>query len=341
MRKTKTVWLAGLMAIVLVVITACGGSKDNGQSNSGASATVAPSETASESPSAEAAETTENAGERVIEYLGESYTVPANVERIVITGAVEAMEDSVVLDVHPVGAISFGGEFPERFVKIVDQAESIGEKREPNFEAILKLKPDVILGTTKFGEEIVEQLKKIAPFIAVSHIAANWEANLQLLGELSGKSEQAAAAIAQYRKDADEAELEFATHLADQKVLAIRIREGELNIYPKAVFVNPILYTDLGLNVPAEVEAATAQEVISNEQLAVINPDYLFIQFSNEENADTLTALDEFLANPIVKKVSAVKNDRVFVNVIDPLSEGGPALSRIEFLKVAQDLLSK
>lgn len=337
----KSVWIAGLLAILLVVATACGSSNNNGESSPGnSSAQSSPASNNETSPAASPTQT-EAAEERVIQYLGESYTVPAAAERIVITGAVEAMEDAVVLDVHPVGAISFGGKFPERFANIVDQAESIGEKREPNFEAILKLKPDIILGTSKFGAEIVEQLQKIATFIPVSHIAENWEANITLLGELTGKQTQAADAIAQYRKDAEAAKLSFATLLADQKVLAIRIREGELNIYPQTVFVNPILYADLGLNVPAEVEAATAQEVISNEQFASINPDYLFIQFASDENADTKTSLDEFLANPIVKNVSAVKNDRVFVNVIDPLSEGGPALSRIEFLKVAQELLSK
>lgn len=150
--------IAGLIALLVLVLTACGGNGNNtpanGAANAAETATTAPAATAEASPAAA------EAGTRTIEYLGEQYTVPASAERIVITGAMEAMEDALVLDVHPVGAITFSGEFPERFAAITDKAESIGEKTEPNFETILKLKPDVILGTTKFKPEVVEQLKK-------------------------------------------------------------------------------------------------------------------------------------------------------------------------------------
>lgn len=60
--------------------------------------------------------------------------MPEKVERIVVTGAMEAMEDMVVLDVHPVGAIAVGGKFPELYTSVTDKAESIGEKIKPNFE---------------------------------------------------------------------------------------------------------------------------------------------------------------------------------------------------------------
>jgi len=333
----KSIWLTGVIAIILVVMTACGGSANNTPA-----ATNAPTEaSAGDNNGSEPTAAPEEAGERVIEYLGESYTVPAKVERIVITGAVEAMEDALVLDVHPVGAITFGGEFPERFASIVDGAESIGEKQQPNFETILKLKPDVILGTSKFPAETSDQLKKIATYIPVSHIATNWEANLTLMGELSGKQEQAAAELAKYAQDTQEAKEQLTEKLAGQKVAAIRIRQGKMYVYPATIFVNPILYNDLGLEVPAEIAAAKAQDELSIEQFASMNPDHLFIQFADSENADTLTALEDILGNPIVKSVNAVKNDQVYVNIIDPLSEGGPAWSRTAFLKAAMEQLAK
>jgi len=340
----KTVALAVLIALFMLVLAACGGSNNEKSANSGTNSGPSASAMATAPASAEAQPASEQAspaGERTIEYLGETYTVPANVERIVITGAMEAMEDALVLDVHPVGAITFGGKFPERFAPITDKAESIGEKTQPNFETILKLKPDVILGSTKFPAETAEKLKKIAPTILVSHIAVNWEANLRLLGELTGKQEQAEKAIAQYKQDLEAAKGTLTEKLKGQKVLAARIRSGQVFIYPEKVFVNPILYNDLGLEPPAEVKAAKAQEALSVEQLAAMNPDYLFIQFADDENKESQNALTELLDNPIVKKINAVKNDKVFVNAIDPLSEGGPAWSRIQFLKAAQEQLAK
>lgn len=91
------------------------------------------------------------------------------------------MEDAVVLDVHPAGAISVGGKFPKIFASITSDSESIGEKQQPNFEKILSLKPDVILGSSKFQQVVLNKLEKIAPTIPISHIATNWEANLELL----------------------------------------------------------------------------------------------------------------------------------------------------------------
>ncbi|AWB43787.1 iron-uptake system-binding protein [Paenibacillus sp. CAA11] len=324
----------GLVCIMVVMLAACG--KGEAKNNTGAS----------DKPASTAANTDKNteaaSGEtRTVKYLDKEYTVPANVKRIVITGSMESMEDALVLDVHPVGAITFGGKFPERFAGITAEATPIGEKTQPNFETILSLKPDVILGSTKFKPEVAEQLSKIGTLIQVSHIATDWEANLQLLGELTGKQEQAQKAIAEYKSGLDEAKAKLGDKLKDKKVVAVRVRTGKMYIYPEKVFFNPVLYGDLGLTVPAEIKAAKAQEELSVEKFAEMNPDYLFIQYADDENKDTPNALKELQNNPIIQKTNAVKEGHAFVNVIDPLSEGGPAWSRSEFLKAAVENLSK
>lgn len=338
----RKLWLISMIVACMLLMTACGGN-NNGGTAANTTAEPATASAANETSTEQSAEDNQavESEMRTITYLGEEYVVPSKAERIVITGAMEALEDALVLDVHPVGAITFSGEFPERFAAITDQAESVGEKSQPNFETILKLKPDVILASTKFPEETIEQLKKIGLTIQVSHIAENWEANLQLLGELTGKQEQAAQAIAQYKSDLETSKAQLTEKLKDQDVLALRVRSGKLFVYPTTVFLNPILYNDLGLPAPEAVQSAEAQQEISLEQFAAMNPDHLFIQFSESENKDNTNALDELMSNPIVQNIQAVKNDQVYVNMIDPLSEGGPAWSRIAFLKAATEQLMK
>ncbi len=63
-----------------------------------------------------------------IEYLGKTYEVKAPTDKIAITGSVESMEDAKLLDVHPAGAISFSGKFPELFKDITDKSVSTGKK---------------------------------------------------------------------------------------------------------------------------------------------------------------------------------------------------------------------
>ncbi|MFM9532642.1 MULTISPECIES: ABC transporter substrate-binding protein [Lysinibacillus] len=330
--KKKFLFIS-FIAIFMLILAACGEKK------------AVEEESSTDTPKEEVTQTKEEStnenGTRTIEYLGESYEVPEKVERIVVTGAMEAMEDMVVLDVHPVGAIAVGGKFPELYASVTDKAESIGEKIKPNFEKILELDPDVILGSTKFPEEVQSKLEKIAPTILVSHISTNWESNLKLLAELTGKQADAEKILSTYKADIEAAKATLNEKLQDQKVAAIRIRGGQAYVYPKEVFLNAVLYGELGLAVPDEVAKAKSQEAISVEQLADMNPDYLFVQFSTDENADAPNALEDFKKNPIIQNINAFKNDQVFVNVLDPLMEGGPAYSRIKFLEAIQQNLVK
>ncbi len=332
----KTGFSISLLVLLAMLASACG---NNNDSSSGASSSQPPASSAAvaESPSAPSSSETpaDASATRTVHYLDKDYVVPADARRIVITGAVEAMEDAILLDAHPVGAISFAGAFPSMFQTITDQATSVGEKTEPNFETILSLKPDVILSSTKFPAEVTEKLEKIAATIPYSHIATNWEANARLLGELSGKQEQAEQAIAQYKSDLDAAKAKFGESLKGKKVVALRVRAGEMFLYPETVFFNPVLYGDLGLEVPAEVKVAKAQEAISVEKFAEMNPDYLFIQFLDSENKDTPKVLEDLQNNPIIKSVNAFKNGKAFVNVVDPLAQGGTAYSKVAFLKEA------
>lgn len=318
----------GLIVVMTMILSACGGEKQE-------------NEQAVNNKSSNNAATNDSSDTKVVKYLDQEYTLPVKTDRIVITGAVEAMEDSIVLEVNPVGAITFSGKFPPLFESITKDAQSIGEKLEPNYETILSLKPDVILASSKFKPEVIEQLSKIATTIPYSHISTNWESNLRLLGELSGKQEQAEEEITKFKTDLEASKSQIGDSLKDKKVVAVRIREGELYIYPEAVFFNPVLYEDLGIAVPAEVKAAKAQELVSKEKFAEMNPDYVFIQFSPDENRDTPNALEEFQKDPIMKTINAFKNDHAFVNVVDPLAQGGTAYSKIAFLKEALSHLTK
>ncbi|GED61034.1 ABC transporter substrate-binding protein [Brevibacillus formosus] len=329
----KKIYLGFSIAALTLALTACGGGKEATTNTT----TPAPATTATAEKPADEANKAET---RTIKYLDKEYTVPSKTERIVIAGSMESMEDSLVLNVNPVGAISVGGKFPEMFAPITGEAKSIGEKMQPNLETILSLKPDVIMGSSKFPPEVVEKLSKIAPTFPVSHISTNWEANLQLLGELTGKQADAEKALQAYKAEAEAAKAKLGESLKDKKVLAIRLRQGNINIYPDKVFFNPVLYADLGLTAPAEVKAAKAQEIISMEKFSQINPDYLFLQFSLDENKDNPKALEDLQNNPIWKSVNAVKNGKVYVNVVDPLAQGGTAWSKTQFLKAAVEKLS-
>lgn len=339
----KMMWNMILIVAIAVMITACGGNngdkapakEQEAAANTESKTEAGNNKSAEQETAEEAAATT-----RKVTYLDQEYVLPAKIERIVITGAVEALEDSIVLDVNPTGAMTFSGVFPAMFQSITQNTVSVGEKAEPNFEAILSLKPDVIIGSTKFPAEVAEKLATIAPTLLYSHVSTNWEANLLLLGELSGKTAQAEEAIAKYKADLEASKLNLGDKLKDKSVAIVRIRAGQLFVYSENVFFNPVLYEELGLTAPDAIKAAKAQEALSVEKFAEMNPDYLFIQFSPDENKDTPDALEQLQNNPIMKSTAAMKEGKVFVNVVDPLAQGGTAYSKIEFLKAAVEHLN-
>ena len=320
----KKLWMLGATLMLSLVLTACG-DKEEAQPV--------------EEPKEEVKEEVVQPTEQTISYLGADYTVTVPAESIV-AASLEAMEDAAILGIKPTGVLEIAGAIPTYLADELAGAALIGDKRTPNAEAILALDPDVIVGTSKWGEDVMSQMNKISTTLPYSHISANWKENLVALGTIAGKLDEANQIIADYDKKATEAKTQVQEKLSDEEVLIIRIRSGLMNIYPADVYLNPVLYADLGLKVPEVVAGVTAQAELTLETLASLNPDAIFIQFDTSENKDAATALDDLLKNPVFANLDATKNSKVFVNAVDPLAQGGTGWSKIKFLDAAvQNLL--
>ncbi|SDZ41000.1 iron complex transport system substrate-binding protein [Evansella caseinilytica] len=323
--------LLSLLLVALFMLAACGNQDTTGNEDSG-------SEDTASNGSDEDDDAIVGDGTQTIVYLGENYPVPAAIEKIV-TASLESMEDALMLGVKPDGAIATGGEFPEYFGDSMSEAAEIGDKMQPSNEILLQIEPDVILGTSKFQPEVAENLNSIATMIPISHFSTDWKDNLLVLAELAGKTEEAEAIIDQYENDAANLREQLAEKMADKTILMVRIRGGSVYIYSEDVYFNPVLYSDLALPVPEEIQASETQEMISLEKLAEMNPDYLFVQFEETENAEAPDALSALQDDAIWQSMEAAKNDRVFVNSVAPMAAGGTAWSKTEFLKVVEEKL--
>ncbi len=275
-----------------------------------------------------------------INYLGKEYSFDKKAENVVLA-SLEGMEDAAALGVEAVGVLEVAGEVPKYLAEDFKGATLIGDKMSPNSEVILGLNPDVIVGSSKLGEEITSKLNKIAVTLPYSHISANWKDNLLALANITDKVEVGNKIISDYEEKASKSKEEISNKYKDQDILVIRIRRGLMYVYPADVYLNPVLYNDLGLKIPEVVNQAKAQAELTIETLAKINPDAIFLQFDDSENSDTPKALNELLENPIFKSIEASKNNKVFVNTVDPLAQGGTAWSKVRFLDAVVDNLLK
>ncbi|MGG0717525.1 ABC transporter substrate-binding protein [Robertmurraya massiliosenegalensis] len=321
-------WKYGMAALLTFSLAACNTSEESSTKTE-----EQPVETATKSE-------VEEVKEIKLNYLGTEYTFSNPVENIV-AASFEAMEDSVALGIKPVGVLEVGGKIPE-YLNELEGATLVGNKRAPSAEAILALDPDAIIGTSKWGEDVMTQMNKLATTLPYSHISANWKDNLLALAELTNKTAEAEKLIADYeQKVADTKEKIANSDISEKSVLMIRVRGGLMNVYPENVYFNPILYQDLGLKVPDVVTKAEAQAEISLETLAEVDPDSIFLQFEETENADAPKALEELQNNAIFNSLKASKNGEVYVNTIAPLAEGGTAWSKTRFLDVVEENLLK
>lgn len=336
----KKYWLMAVSALLALSLSACSEKDDNEASGDKEKANAEEVSTdASDTDKEDVAD--ENAKEQTITYLGEDYVLPAKVDNIV-AASLESMEDAAILGVKPVGVLAIGDAIPEYLASDLEGASLVGDKFAPNNEAILALNPDVILGSSKHGEDVVAAMNKIQTMIPYSHLSENWEENLKLLGKLTGKESKADEIIADYNAKAADAKEKIGDSLKDKTVLVLRIRQGSVAVYSEETYLNSVLYTDLGLEVPEIVTNTKGQGELSLEALADINPDYIFLQFEDSENADNLTAKDDLLANPIFESITAAKENHVFVNTIAPLAQGGTAWSKVRFLDAAiENLVSE
>lgn len=328
----KKYFMIGSAALLSLTLVACGDkSADKEQED-----TTTNTEQVTEN------ETTKNEtaqdNTQIVTYLGEQYELPAKINNI-LAGSFEAMEDSVALGVQPVGVIDME-RVPEYLKDMASKAEPVGDKFGPSPEAAMTIKPDVIIGTSKWQPDVVEKLNKVQTVIPYSHIAKDWKENLRFYGQIVGKEDKANELISDYEKQVEKVQATAKEKLADQNVLIIRYRQG-LYVYPQDVYLNDILYNDLGAPVPQVVKDAPSQIELSMESLSELNPDVIFLQIQVNDESEANKIADDFKNDPIVQNLNAIKNDNVFINAIDPLAEGGTALSKKMFLDIASEKLLK
>jgi iron complex transport system substrate-binding protein len=118
-------------------------------------------------------------------------TLKKKAERVAIL--FNGMNDIAVhLGVKPAGAVESWEEKPwYNYLRAnMDGVKSLGEENQPNVEAIIALKPDLIIGTKTRREKIYPQLTSIAPTIITEEIF-DWKENLKIAADALYKQDEA------------------------------------------------------------------------------------------------------------------------------------------------------
>lgn len=305
-----------LILSVMLMVAACGGQAPATQS----SASGGSNSPAEEANQPEAVEETE---ELVITHqLGET-TVTKNPEKIVVFdfGILDTL-DKLGIEVTGVPQANI----PPYLAKYEhSKYVNVGSLKEPDFEKISEINPDLIIISSR-QQEAYEELTKLGPTIYLgvdtTRYMESFKENMQVVAQIFDKEEEINAEI-----EAIEAEIAKLREVAENSgnALIILANDGNISAYgPGSRF--GIIHDEFGFKaVDENIKVSTHGDNISFEYIVEKDPDYLFVIDRGAVVAGGESSAQQILDNELIHNTKAYQNNQIIY--LDPnywyLSGGG------------------
>lgn len=236
--------------------------------------------------------------------MGET-KVPQTPQRVVVLDT-DKLDTMVSLGLAPVGAAQAAEnqKWPAYLGSSLSATKPVGTLQAPNIEAIIALKPDLILGSKFRQAAFYDKLSKIAPTVFTEKVGVTWKENFLLDAEAVGKKAEAAKLLSDYQTRAKAVGSKF----GKLKVSIVRFMPTEIRMYGPQSF-SGIVVGDAGIGRP-EVQLLAAQEdkrfgKLSQENIAQADGDALFYSAYGMAAAETQAAVT---GGPLWKNLGAVKS---------------------------------
>ena len=279
-RPLSAVGLAGLLATVALVLTGCQGAATSPAATTGPTVSV--------------------------EHAWGTTAVPVKPKSIVVLD-LPFLDAMTALD-QPVAGFAGTSDkaVPSYLIDLLPEGSSpvfVGERKQPNLEVILSLKPDLIVANPDRHKMIRQQLESLAPTIALTDDSLNQVRNIVKTFATITESEIELALV--------EADLEESLARARSEqdgapgVLVVGAFEDEFSTWTAESFIGS-LFSEVGANYlftgpPSASESQTEVAKITVEGLAQLNPDLLFV-YGDASRWDD---------NPIFQQLSAFQEGKI------------------------------
>ena len=298
MTNKKNLILSSLLLTAALVLSACATSAKAEEPND--PDTAAPVETPNE----------EDAGEMNIQHdLGE-VKLAKNPETVVVFdyGFLDIMDN---LDIKITGLPM--GNMPSFLEKYKDESvyTNVGTLKEPDFEKIYELQPDVIFISGR-AAEAYEELSKIAPTIYMTIDNADYmgsvEKNARLLGELFQKEDEVEQELSKLKDKIEDIQGKVAAQ--DENALIVLANDGAISSYGRVSRFG-IIHNTLGFKEADEhIEGSTHGQSVTYEYILEKNPENLFVVDRAAVVGGEVDA-SSVMDNDIIKETIAHKNGKI------------------------------
>lgn len=241
---------------------------------------------------------------------GEKVELNKNPERVVVFdyGVTDILKN---LGVDIIG-LPKSGTLPEILsVYADDKYTNVGDLKEPDFEAIEALNPDLIIIGGRQADQI-DSFKEIAPTVYLAVDGENYMDSFSTvvtdLGNLFDKQEEAKSALSEIETKVAELNKEISKKELSASV--VMANEGGISLFSQASRYG-IIYSDLGFKqLDENIEESTHGQQITFEYFLENNSDYVFVidRGSVTGSGESAQALFD---NEVMNKTDVAKNDNI------------------------------
>ncbi|HUR01294.1 MAG TPA: iron-siderophore ABC transporter substrate-binding protein [Nonomuraea sp.] len=252
------------------------------------------------------ATTSQQAGPtRTITHAMGQTKVPMEPKRVVVLDT-DKLDTMVSLGLAPVGAAQATESqmWPKYLGSALAATKAVGTTQQPNIEAIMALKPDLILGSKFRQAAFYDKLSKIAPTVFTEKVGVTWKQNFLLDADALGKKEQATGLLSAYEARAKQVGAKY----AKLKVSIVRFMPTEIRMYGPESF-SGIVVGDAGIPRPETQQLAAQQDKrfgkLSQENIAQADGDAVFYSAYGQAAAKSQASVT---GGPLWKNLGAVKS---------------------------------
>ncbi|NRQ36342.1 iron-siderophore ABC transporter substrate-binding protein [Nonomuraea sp. NN258] len=253
---------------------------------------------------------------RTIKHAMGETKVPMTPQRVVVLDT-DKLDTLVTLGLSPIGAAQAGESqaWPKYLGSALSNTKAVGTLQQPNIEAIMALKPDLILGSKFRQAAFYDKLSKIAPTVFTEKVGITWKENFLLDADALGKKDQATKLLSDYETRAEGVGSKF----AKLKVSIVRFMPTEIRMYGPESFSGIVVGGDAGIPRPEVQQLASQPDKrfgkLSQENIGQADGDAVFYSAYGEAAAKSQA---EVTAGPLWKNLNAVKSGNVH-NVDDEI----------------------
>lgn len=245
---------------------------------------------------------------RIVEHLLGQSCIPASPQRLVVLHDSTLLDPLLAMGLEPIAVAAYSDDDGSPLLRGIppDLAQGltlVGTPDQPNLEAILKLKPDLILGR-EFQRGFYGPLSAIAPTVIINWQDGGFKENLQTLATLLDQTEAAQSVLNRYQRRLQQLQQALGDRLNTLTVSVITVQGPAIKTFGLHSTLGEVLQ-DANLQRPAPQTQPTGRIDLSLEQLTAHDGDVLFLI---HEGGSEITSYQQ---SPLWQKLQAAQNERI------------------------------